>query len=55
MHPGIRFSVEDIPGNLASRMSKATIFTWHVPLTSEDIRAALAFAAVREARTTVAR
>jgi uncharacterized protein (DUF433 family) len=48
---GTRISVGDILGFLATGMSEADITAEYPPLTGEDIRAALAFAAAREART----
>jgi uncharacterized protein (DUF433 family) len=49
---GTRISVGDILGFLATGMTEAAIVAEYPPLTTEDIRAALAFAAAREARTT---
>ena len=48
---GTRISVGDILGFLASGMSEADIVAEYPPLSPDDIRAALAFAAAREART----
>ncbi len=48
---GTRISVGDILGFLASGMSEADIVAEYPPLAADDIRAALAFAAAREART----
>lgn len=48
---GTRISVGDILGFLASGMSEADIVAEYPPLSADDIRAALAFAAAREART----
>ncbi len=47
---GTRISVGDILGFLASGMTEEGIVTEYPPLTADDIRAALAFAAAREAR-----
>ena len=48
---GTRISVGDILGFLAHGMSEAEIVAEYVPLSADDIRAALAFAAAREIRT----
>lgn len=48
---GTRISVGDILGFLANGMSEAGIVAEYAPLSADDIRAALAFAAAREART----
>jgi len=48
---GTRISVGDILGFLANGMSEAEIVTEYAPLSADDIRAALAFAAAREIRT----
>ena len=48
---GTRISVGDILGFLAQGMSEADITAEYAPLSAQDIRAALAFAAARESRT----
>lgn len=48
---GTRISVGDILGFLATGMAEADIVDEYPPLTVEDVRAALAFAAARESRT----
>lgn len=48
---GTRISVGDILGFLASGMAETEIVAEYPPLSADDIRAALAFAAAREART----
>jgi len=48
---GTRISVGDILGYLAGGMSEAQILTDFPQLTSDDIRACLAYAAERERRT----
>jgi uncharacterized protein (DUF433 family) len=48
---GTRISVGDILGFFANGMSEAEIVAEYAPLSADDIRAALAFAAAREART----
>lgn len=47
---GMRITVYDVPGNLASGMSQEEILTDFPDLESEDIRASLAFAADFELR-----
>lgn len=51
---GLRITVGDVLGWLASGMSEADILTDFPELTEADIRAALAFAAERERGTVVA-
>jgi uncharacterized protein (DUF433 family) len=51
---GMRITVGDVLGWLASGMSEAEILMDFPELTEDDIRAALAFAAERERSTTVA-
>lgn len=51
---GMRITVGDVLGWLASGMSEAQILDDFPELTSADIRAALAFAAERERSTAVA-
>ena len=51
---GMRITVGDVLGWLASGMSEAEIIDDFPELTREDIRAALAFAAARERDTAVA-
>ena len=51
---GMRITVGDVLGWLASGMSEAEILTDFPELTEADIRAALAFAAERERSTSVA-
>jgi uncharacterized protein (DUF433 family) len=48
---GTRISVGDILGYLAGGMSEAQILTDFPQLTTDDIRACLAYAAERERRT----
>lgn len=48
---GTRISVEDVLGYLASGMSEAQILADFPQLTSDDVRACLAYAAERERRT----
>ena len=48
---GTRISVGDILGSLAGGMSETQILTDFPQLTSEDVRAYLAYAAERERRT----
>lgn len=48
---GTRISVGDILGFLASGMNEAAIVAEYPPLTADNVRAALAFAAAREALT----
>lgn len=47
---GLRITVSDVLGYLASGMSEAEILADFPELTQEDIRASLAFAAEREKR-----
>lgn len=51
---GMRISVADILGWLASGMSHGEIFSDFPELTEEDIRATLAYAADRERRIQIA-
>jgi uncharacterized protein (DUF433 family) len=51
---GMRISVADVLGWLASGMSHARILADYPELTEDDIRACLAYAADRERRTTTA-
>ena len=51
---GMRITVGDVLGWLASGMSEAEILEDFPELTREDIRAALAFAAARERGTAIA-
>ena len=51
---GMRITVGDVLGWLASGMSEAEIVEDFPEITREDIRAALAFAAARERSTAVA-
>ncbi len=48
---GTRISVGDVLGYLAGGMSEAAILADFPQLTSEDVRACLAYAAERERRT----
>ena len=48
---GTRISVGDVLGYLAAGMSEAEILVDFPQLTSEDVRACLAYAAERERRT----
>lgn len=47
---GLRITVHDVLGWLASGMSEADILADHPDLEAEDVRACLAFAADRDAR-----
>ncbi len=49
---GLRITVHDVIGYLASGMSEATILADFPDLTAEDVRACLAFAADRERKHT---
>ncbi len=48
---GTRISVDDVLGYLAGGMSEAAVLADFPQLTSDDVRACLAYAAERERRT----
>ena len=52
---GLRITVYDVLGWLASGMTEQEILADHPDLTSDDIRACLAYAAERERRVTAGR